>query len=271
MRGPIVEYVVIYGGLAVLGPLFGWLERRAHATPRPAREVRLDLAYWVLTPLFTGVLARLLVFGVLGVLVLACGLQREPYALFDRIQAAMPFAHLPLLVQAPLALFVLELLAYGSHRLRHTRGLWTLHAIHHAPTELRALSAARLHPLDEILDTLLCQLPIVLLGFSFEVFEVLGPVILLYTLLLHAAVPWSFGPLGYVLASPRFHRRHHAKDEPPANFGGVLSLFDLAFGTLSLPAEPTTTFGVPEGDVPRGLLGQLAYPLRRALRAARGR
>lgn len=270
MPGPAAEYLVIYGGLAVLGPLFGLLERRAHAAPRPAREVRVDLAYWLLTPLFTGVLARLLVFGVLAVLVLACGLEREPYALFDRIQAAMPFARLPLIAQAPLALVVLEFFAYGSHRLRHTRGLWTLHAIHHAPAELRALSAARLHPLDEIMDTLLSQLPVVLLGFSFEVFEVLGPLILLHTLLLHAAVPWSFGPLGYLLASPRFHRRHHARDEPPANFGGVLSVFDLAFGTFSLPAAPPTTFGVPEGDVPEGLAGQLAYPLRRALRAARG-
>ncbi len=270
MGGPLAEYLTIYLGLALLGPLLTALERRAKATPRSPAELRVDLAYWLLTPLLTGALARLLVFGVLGVLAAACGLLRTPHVLLERLEAAMPFARLPLLVQAPLALLVLELFAYWSHRLRHTRGLWTLHAIHHAPTELRALSAARLHPLDEILDTLLSQLPVVLLGFKLEVFALLGPLILLHTLLLHAALPWGFGPLGYLLASPRFHRRHHARDLAPANFGGVLAVFDLAFGTFELPAEAPTVFGVPEADVPPGLLGQLAYPLRQALRTARG-
>ena len=74
---------------------------------------------------------------------------------------------------------------------------------------------------------------------------------------------WSFGPLGRVFASPRFHRRHHARELPPANFGGVFAFYDVVFGTFAMPTVDVGVFGVIERDVPESVMGQLAYPLRR--------
>jgi sterol desaturase/sphingolipid hydroxylase (fatty acid hydroxylase superfamily) len=261
------EYAFVYGGLAVLGTLFALLERRSPAVvqTRTARARRIDLAYWVITPLFTGTLARVLLLGVLGVVAWCVGYGMDGHGFLARIQRAMPFARLPFFAALILALAVADFFGYVSHRLRHTFALWRLHAVHHAPEELMALTAARLHPLDETLDTIFIGVPVLLLGFPMEVYAALSPIFVVHTLLLHANLRWSFGPLGYVIASPRFHRRHHARSLPVANFAGIFSLYDLVFRTFDLPKEDVGTFGIVERDVPESVVGQLAYPFRRLL------
>lgn len=260
-----MEYVVVYVGLAVLGPLFALLERRSPATPiaRTKRARFVDLAYWIITPLFTGTLARLLLLGIVGLVGLAAGFGTDGNAFLGRIGTKLPFASLPFPAAFAVALLVADFFGYASHRLRHTVALWRLHAVHHGAEELTALTAARLHPLDEALDTILIGVPVLLLGFPLTVYAALGPFFILHTLLLHANVTWSFGPLGRVFASPRFHRRHHARDLPPANFGGVFAFYDVLFGTFAMPAEDVGVFGVIERDVPETVVGQLVYPLRR--------
>lgn len=267
-----MEYLVVYVGLAILGPVFALLERRIPATSvaRTSRGRAIDLAYWLITPLFTGTLARLLLLGIVGFIGYGAGFGTDGNAFLARIQAALPFARLPFPAAFALALLVADFFGYVSHRLRHTVALWRLHAIHHGAEELTALTAARLHPLDEALDTLFIGIPVLLLGFPLPVYAALGPFFILHTLLLHANVSWSFGPLGRVFASPRFHRRHHARDLPPANFGGVFAFFDVLFGTFAMPPEDVGVFGVVERDVPESLLGQLAYPLRRLAASLRG-
>src|SRR4030095_8565844 len=92
------------------------------------------------------------------------------------------------------------------------------------------------------------------------------PCLAVMALLLHADVSWSFGPLRYVIASPRFHRWHHTTEEEglDKNFAGLFPFLDLIFGTFYMPPgrEPFR-FGVLHDDVPVGLAGQLAYPFRR--------
>ena len=82
---------------------------------------------------------------------------------------------------------------------------------------------------------------------------------------MHANVAWDFGPLRYVIASPRFHRWHHADDAQGRdhNFAGLLPLWDFLFGTLYLPRERSAeVFGTGADPVPPNLLGQLLYPFR---------
>lgn len=259
------SFLVVYLGLAVLAPLFALLERWRPATPTPRtrRGIAIDLLYWVVTPVFTGTLARVLTFGVVGVIGLALGHGLDGEGFLARLGAAMPFGRWSFAAALPVALVIADLVAYLSHRLRHTFALWRLHAVHHAVEELTALGAARLHPLDEAIDAILIGATLLLLGFTPEVFAAVGPITLLHTLFLHANLDWSLGPLGRVLASPRFHRRHHARDLPSANYGGVLAVWDVLFGTFDMPARDPAPFGIPERDVPEGFFGQLAYPARR--------
>jgi len=75
----------------------------------------------------------------------------------------------------------------------------------------------------------------------------------------------TFGPLRWVLASPAFHRWHHAArpDAYGKNYAGQLSCLDMLFGTMYLPeGPPPDTYGV-EDPVPHGYLAQLLHPLKR--------
>jgi sterol desaturase/sphingolipid hydroxylase (fatty acid hydroxylase superfamily) len=263
-----VEFLVVYVGLLVLAPIFAIVERRAPATPgsRSTRALRVDLTYWILTPVFTGTLSRLLIYGVLAVVGWSAGFGTNGPRFLAHAQALTPFSRWPWMVQFPIALVIADFIGYWSHRLRHTFAFWRLHAVHHGASELRALTAARLHPLDEALDATLIGVPVLLLGFSSPVFAMLGPFFVLHTLLLHANVAWSFGPVGTILASPRFHRRHHARDLPFRNYAGVFSLIDVVFGTFEMPERDAAPFGIVEQDVPESVLGQLAYPMKRLLR-----
>ncbi|HEX9185803.1 MAG TPA: hypothetical protein VGB87_01940, partial [Vicinamibacteria bacterium] len=61
---------------------------------------------------------------------------------------------------------------------------------------------------------------------------------------------------------------HDASDEGGVakNFGIVLSLWDFVFGTAFWPRERSPgRLGYPgDREMPRGLLGQLAWPVARA-------
>lgn len=134
-----------------------------------------------------------------------------------------------------------DLLGYWYHRLFHRGRLWPFHAIHHASTQLDWLSSVRVHPVNDVLGSTLRALPLLLLGFDPLAVVSLAPIFALHGLLLHANVPWSFGPLRFLISSPCFHRWHHARlDAVPArfhgvggaNFAGLFPVFDLVFGTF---------------------------------------
>jgi sterol desaturase/sphingolipid hydroxylase (fatty acid hydroxylase superfamily) len=264
----VTSLAVVYLGLALLAPLLALIERSRPAArgARTRRAVAIDLAYWLVTPLLTGTFARALALGVVAALGMALGFGADGPSFLARVRAVMPLGHLPVWASLPVTLLFADLLGYVSHRLRHRGALWYAHAVHHGASELRAITAARLHPFDETLDTLFISVPLLLLGTPFGVFAALGPLFVLHTLLVHANVDWSFGPLGRVLASPRFHRRHHARDLPPANYGGVFAFYDVIFGTFEMPEADPGVFGVADAPVPESLLGQLVYPVRRLVR-----
>lgn len=270
LRSPsMLSLALVYGGLAVLAPLAALAERRWPERPAGSPRLRaVDVAYWlVVTPLVTGALTRTATLGTIGVIALATSTPPETF--LDTIRAASPLGALPLAAQAPLALLVADVVGYFSHRLRHRGALWSFHAVHHSPVELDALAAARMHPLDDLIDNLFVGTSILALGFRPEIFLALGPFILLHTLLTHLNVPWDFGPLRWVFVSPAFHRWHHALDRAGTrgcNYAGMFSFVDLALGTFHLPrGGAPAAFGSGE-PLPETILGQLGAPFRAAWR-----
>lgn len=265
--------------LLALGVGFGLLERRFG--PRPRRPwwkrpgTRTDVAWWMLAPLVTRTITRVVVVAglVLAVLLahgdvatlkaeLAAGRLPDvsPLGLGARLRT-WPFA-----VQLLVGLFVADLGGYASHRAFHGRRLWRFHAVHHSSERLDWLASVRVHPVNEILGRPIAALPLLLLGFEPAVFVLVAPFTTLYALLLHADVTWDFGPLRRVIASPAFHRWHHAADREARdrNFAGLFPVIDLAFGTFHLPkGRLPERLGVVGEPVPAGILAQLAWPFRR--------
>jgi sterol desaturase/sphingolipid hydroxylase (fatty acid hydroxylase superfamily) len=259
--------------LLVAGAIFTVLERLFPALPGRSwwhrRGQLTDLAYWFLNLVTRPVIEAAAVPGVVLVAV-ALGAPLGGGRLGPWIEARRTVVSFqPVWLQVIELLLLADLLGYWAHRAFHRRPLWRFHAVHHATTQLDWLSSVRSHPVNEALMRAAQVVPLFALGFRGEVLAGVAPLFTLYALGLHANVPWSFGPLRYVLASPAFHRWHHTSEERglDRNFANLFPVWDLVFGTFHLPVgEQPSAFGVGDA-VPSGFLGQLAWPFRRAARA----
>ena len=196
--------------LVVLSVLFAVLERVLGRSGRRAftRSWWTDVAYWFFTPLVVRAVSRVIV--VLPFLLLVAlgltsidGLRAREYTGFG------PISRQPIWLQAIEVYLLADLVSYWAHRKFHSGRWWPFHAVHHSSEDLDWLSSVRVHPVNSLLMNLLQAAPLALLGFNPFVTVSAAPVFTFYAILLHARVNWTYGPLGYVIASPAFHRWHH--------------------------------------------------------------
>jgi sterol desaturase/sphingolipid hydroxylase (fatty acid hydroxylase superfamily) len=154
---------------------------------------------------------------------------------------------------------------YVAHRLFHgVPWLWRFHAIHHSIQELNWLAGVRVHALDQLVTKSISMLPLLLLGFDAVPMAISVGIYFWHSILLHANVRMSFGPLRWVIASPVFHHWHHAA-QPAAygkNFAGQLSILDTLFGTMYMPEGQTPEKYGLEYPVPHTYISQMLYPFR---------
>jgi len=256
--------------LVVLGAFFGVIERLwpSSTTQRRSRQSLItDLSWWAFTPIagkvFAGVFVAVVILGAARVL----GNGVSVDELKGLVERDTFVTRLPLGMQLIAFFIIADLMGYWMHRAHHTfERLWQSHAVHHSSTELNWLSSVRVHPFNEALQNTAIASPLILLGFQPGLVAAYLPFLTFYAIFVHANVRWDFGPLRYVIATPAFHRWHHSAeaDALNKNFAGLFPITDWLFGTLFLPkgVQPTR-FGVNDLAVPKGFLGQLAFPLRR--------
>ena len=113
----------------------------------------------------------------------------------------------------------------------------------------------------------LTYVPIYVLGFDQAALVAYVVFVSVQATFIHANVRFEFGPLAWLVATPRFHHWHHGI-EPEAvdkNFAIHLPVLDWLFGTFHLPAGRWPSgYGVhTDRPVPDGFLRQLAHPFRR--------
>jgi len=242
---------------------------RARA-PYFARARLTDWAYWPFSAFVTGNLTRIMTLGAFAAGAIALGYRGPLPALpgWLHARAAAGLGGWPVAAQLAVALVVGDLVNYWNHRLRHTRWLWPFHAVHHGPRTLDWLSSVRMHPIDDLIDNITVGLVVLGMGISLEAWLLTGPFLFFFNTWLHANVSWRFGWIRYLIATPAFHRWHHAEETAPraCNFAGVLPLWDLVFGTFHLPDQAPRAFGPGATEVPDGLVRQLAFPFVRWLR-----
>ena len=247
------------------------IERFWPARPGQRRlraDLPTDLTYWFMTPVVTRAVAHAAVVVAVVMLAVAAGAPLEGDAI--RTFAAHGRGGLvqrqPVWLQALEVVVLGDLVGYWTHRLFHGRALWRIHAVHHSSEQLDWLSSVRLHPLNDVVTRLAQSMPLFVLGFDAKILAAYVPFLSFYAILLHANVRWDFGPVRYVLASPRFHQWHHTRETEglDTNFAGFFPFWDALFGTLYLPRDrEPQAFGLANETVPDGVLGQLAYPFRR--------
>jgi sterol desaturase/sphingolipid hydroxylase (fatty acid hydroxylase superfamily) len=221
------------------------------------RGVTSDVIWYVFEAYVARAIAPWAIYYALVPLVILYGMTTEEF-----FRGFGPAGAIPFWWQVPIVFVLADLLSYWQHRFFHLSAIWPVHAVHHSSTEVDWLSSGRFHPLNEIGAQLIYVTPILALGFHPYTFLVLAPFTTWYVVFLHANVGWTFGPLRWFLASPAFHRWHHTVEEEgqDKNFAGILPIWDVLFGTFSMPARAPTAFGTHE-PVPDGFIRQLAYPL----------
>lgn len=133
---------------------------------------------------------------------------------------------------------------YWNHRLMHTAWLWPTHAAHHSDTHVNAFTAFRVHFLEGfvMIASYIILLTWLQIPSAIPVVVMLGA---LHNHYVHMNLPYTHGPLRYLVASPAFHRWHHA-DEPEAygkNLANLMPIWDKLFGTYYYPGPCTAPMG----------------------------
>lgn len=163
---------------------------------------------------------------------------------------------LPLWLEAVVVLLVVEFGKYWFHRLSHTTDeLWPLHSVHHSVKRMHLLNGFRIHPLYHLVNHIVGVMPAVLLGASAEALILHTVVLSIGAAIQHANIKLRFGPLNYVFNTNELHRWHHSKlvDEANWNYGAVLSVFDVLFGTFRLRLH--------ESPAELGIADEETYPM----------
>ena len=163
----------------------------------------------------------------------------------------------PLWLQVVAGLVVFEALQYSLHRCMHlsggpiTRFLWRTHAIHHLPQQLYVVMHAVFHPFNAVFVRLGTHLlPVWLLGYDPLAVFVFGSVIAFHGTVSHLNLDMRMGWLNYLFIGPELHRYHHSASTHEAqNYGAVLSIFDICFGTFKhQPGVMPENLGLNERD-----------------------
>ena len=231
------------------------------------RDIVTDVCYWFLIPLG----AR---FVRIGLMIVGAALLFDIHGAEALIKfyddGFGPLAALPLWAQALTFLAASDFMMYWNHRVFHGATMWKYHAVHHSSQELDWISAARFHPINLFLGSVMIDVVLLLAGISPNVMLLVGPFVTAHSAFVHANLNWTLGPFKYVLAGPVFHRWHHTSPGRGGdkNFAGTFPVLDLMFGTFHMPKnELPDAYGVEDKNFPEGFGAQMVYPFRTPAKA----
>jgi sterol desaturase/sphingolipid hydroxylase (fatty acid hydroxylase superfamily) len=234
---------------ALVGLLFVPLERAFGARRGPRRGRTTDALFATVGE----IVSRVGLVFVVAVMLAAL----EPLA---PERSWLPDTLLGRVLEVVLGLFVIALGGYVYHRLAHAVPfLWRLHAVHHSSESLDWLAAFRRHPLEVMLTTIVQNAPVVLLGIPLGAHVAVIVLLRINTVFVHSNLHVRAGFLRYVLVTPDYHHRHHARHGAPKNFSSIFPFIDHLFGTAS--HEEAGELGL-DTPMPETFTGLMLHPFR---------
>lgn len=182
------------------------------------------------------------------------------------------WAGVPIWLLAPFAVLAHDFVDYWNHRILHLKWLWPIHAVHHSDPDVNGLTAYRVHMLEGLVMWGSYTLLLTWLGLPADAIGFGAVLLALHNIYVHIDVDWGHGPFRLLLASPRFHRWHHADvvEAYGKNLANVFPFYDWLFGTYRVPGAcdaPLGARGVPKNDVVQLTLFPLTEWARMASRA----
>ena len=233
--------------LAICLPLERW--RPVERWP-DAKAVTIDIAYTLVNRI--GVLPLVTFVLFYQAQVWLSGTLTDHGIVPPTLERLLPFLLGRQVLTFALYVLILDCGEYWRHRLSHSFAWWwALHSLHHAQRQMTFWSDDRNHVADEVISFLWSAAIALLIGIPPLQFPLLILVLRFLESLSHANARVSFGRLGErLLISPRFHRAHHgvlAAGQQSCNYGAVLPVWDMAFGTADFGRDYVRT-GDPSGE-----------------------
>tara|TARA_B100001750_G_scaffold170911_1_gene139280 strand:- start:955 stop:2808 length:1854 start_codon:yes stop_codon:yes gene_type:complete len=174
----------------------------------------------------------------------------------------------PMWAQILVALFAIDFLQWCVHNLLHrVPWLWETHKCHHSVEdgEMDWIVSFRFQWTEVAVYRAVLYLPLAWFGFATEavLFHAIFGTLIGH--LNHANLGITWGPLRYLLNSPRMHIWHHDYEgdrTTTKNFGIIFSCWDWIFGTAYMPDEPPKKLGFPGVETfPKNFFVATAWPL----------
>ena len=172
---------------------------------------------------------------------------------FRQLYEALHIPHVPVAFWNGLpltALFVFAVILhdfadYWCHRLLHTKGFWSIHAVHHSDTDMNHTTSLRIHVLESVMMSATYTLFLSWIGLPPVGAAGLALFFGMYNRFVHIDADIHFGPLIKVIATPRFHQWHHAEEEAAhnTNFANIFAFWDVVFGTYRVPGPCNVPLG----------------------------
>ncbi len=135
-----------------------------------------------------------------------------------------------------IASFILfDFAVYLWHYLGHKyEFLWRFHKIHHSDKSYHVTTGLRFHVFDQALEVFVKCFCVVLFGVPAHIVVACELVRMFFVLFHHGNFTFPGEKyISYVIITPFLHRGHHStlRDEHDSNYGIVLAVWDLMFGT----------------------------------------
>ena len=170
----------------------------------------------------------------IATLAILSGLNR---ALEARLPSAFSWEPSGSVVEVAACLLVAELMNWLSHWIKHkVPWLWTFHVQHHVSRRYDTTLVLHTHGLEVIVSGVLMSVILLLCGFSRFSVDVFALVYAITNLYKHQSARLGLGFLDALIVSPAYHRVHHARGHS-GNYGSVLTVFDILFGTAIWPQQ----------------------------------
>ena len=175
--------------------------------------------------------------------------------------------HLPIWVEVPLAVVLMDYTLYVWHVLTHRLPrLWRFHVVHHLDLDMDASTALRFHFGEQLASIPWRAGQVLLLGVSPRAFAVWQKFLFLSILFHHSNLRLPLEverALNPFIVTPRMHGIHHSivEAETDSNWSSGLTLWDWLHGTLNCNvSQDEIIIGVPtHRDREETTLGKILF------------